>query len=93
VTPIPQLSTRGRRPALIVNPVYKPVRDLPGGAVEANESPHAACRREVAEELGRPPNLQLVRLSDMETCLLLVHSPLVGASTWEPVAESLADDG
>jgi DNA polymerase III subunit epsilon len=29
----------------------------------------------------------------METCLLLVHSPLVGASTWEPVAESLADDG
>ena len=26
--------------------------DLPGGAVEADESPHAACRREVAEELG-----------------------------------------
>jgi ADP-ribose pyrophosphatase YjhB (NUDIX family) len=26
--------------------------DLPGGAVEAEESPHAACRREVAEELG-----------------------------------------
>jgi ADP-ribose pyrophosphatase YjhB (NUDIX family) len=25
---------------------------LPGGAVEAEESPHAACRREVAEELG-----------------------------------------
>jgi ADP-ribose pyrophosphatase YjhB (NUDIX family) len=42
---------------LIVNPVYKPVWDLPGGAVEADESPHAACRREVAEELGldRPP--------------------------------------
>ncbi|HEX4094421.1 MAG TPA: alpha/beta hydrolase [Trebonia sp.] len=29
----------------------------------------------------------------METCLLLVHSPLVGASTWEPVARRLADDG
>ncbi len=42
---------------LIVNPVYKPVWDLPGGAVEADESPNAACRREVAEELGldRPP--------------------------------------
>ncbi len=26
--------------------------DLPGGAVEAEESPYAACRREVAEELG-----------------------------------------
>ena len=42
---------------LVVNPTYKPVWDLPGGAVEADESPHAACRREVAEELGldRPP--------------------------------------
>jgi 8-oxo-dGTP diphosphatase len=42
---------------LVVNPVYKPAWDLPGGAAEADESPHAACRREVAEELGldRPP--------------------------------------
>jgi 8-oxo-dGTP diphosphatase len=42
---------------LIVNPVYKPTWELPGGAAEADESPHAACRREVAEELGldRPP--------------------------------------
>ena len=42
---------------LLVNPVYKPAWDLPGGAAEADESPHAACRREVAEELGldRPP--------------------------------------
>src|SRR5580692_9063847 len=42
---------------LLVNPVYKEPWDLPGGAVEAEESPHAACRREVAEELGldRPP--------------------------------------
>jgi 8-oxo-dGTP diphosphatase len=37
---------------LLVNPVYKETWDLPGGAVEAEESPHAACRREVAEELG-----------------------------------------
>ena len=42
---------------LLVNPVYKETWDLPGGAVEAEESPHAACRREVLEELGldRPP--------------------------------------
>ena len=42
---------------LLVNPSYKELWDLPGGAVEAEESPHAACRREVAEELGldRPP--------------------------------------
>jgi 8-oxo-dGTP pyrophosphatase MutT (NUDIX family) len=47
--------TEGR--VLLVNPVYKDAWDLPGGAVEAEESPHAACRREVAEELGldRPP--------------------------------------
>src|SRR5580693_8348415 len=37
---------------LLVNPVYKEAWDLPGGAVEAEESPQAACRREVAEELG-----------------------------------------
>jgi 8-oxo-dGTP pyrophosphatase MutT (NUDIX family) len=42
---------------LLVDPSYKDPWDLPGGAVEAEESPHAACRREVAEELGldRPP--------------------------------------
>jgi 8-oxo-dGTP diphosphatase len=42
---------------LIVNPVYKAAWDLPGGAAEADESPHATCRREVAEELGldHPP--------------------------------------
>ncbi len=37
---------------LLVDPVYRDTWDLPGGAVEAEESPHAACRREVAEELG-----------------------------------------
>jgi 8-oxo-dGTP diphosphatase len=37
---------------LLVNPTYKDTWLLPGGAVEANESPHAACRREVAEEIG-----------------------------------------
>jgi 8-oxo-dGTP diphosphatase len=47
---------------LLVNPTYKPTWDLPGGAVEKEESPHAACRREVAEELGldRVPGRVLV---------------------------------
>jgi 8-oxo-dGTP diphosphatase len=37
---------------LLVDPVYRDTWDLPGGAVKAEESPHAACRREVAKELG-----------------------------------------
>ncbi len=41
---------RGR--VLVVEPTYKDGWEVPGGSVEANESPRAACRREVAEELG-----------------------------------------
>jgi 8-oxo-dGTP diphosphatase len=37
---------------LIVKPVYKPGWEIPGGMIEDNESPVAACRREVREELG-----------------------------------------
>jgi 8-oxo-dGTP pyrophosphatase MutT (NUDIX family) len=37
---------------LLVEPVYKPQWELPGGALEAGESPWQACVREVAEELG-----------------------------------------
>ena len=37
---------------LLVEPTYKPWWELPGGAVEADESPRAAAAREVAEELG-----------------------------------------
>jgi 8-oxo-dGTP diphosphatase len=37
---------------LLVDPVHRDAWDLPGGAVEAAESPQAACRREVAGELG-----------------------------------------
>jgi len=40
---------------LLVDPVYKPDWDLPGGMVEANEAPIEAARREVAEELGIAP--------------------------------------
>jgi 8-oxo-dGTP pyrophosphatase MutT (NUDIX family) len=37
---------------LLVRPTYRPGWDLPGGVVEADESPRAALRREIAEELG-----------------------------------------
>jgi ADP-ribose pyrophosphatase YjhB (NUDIX family) len=37
---------------LLVNPVYKPGWDLPGGMAEANEPPNMAIRREIKEELG-----------------------------------------
>jgi 8-oxo-dGTP diphosphatase len=42
----------GAGKVLLVDPVYRDTWDLPGGAVEAEESPHAACCREVVEELG-----------------------------------------
>ena len=37
---------------LIVEPTYKPSWELPGGAVEADESPRSAAARELVEELG-----------------------------------------
>ena len=37
---------------LLVKPSYKDGWDLPGGYVEPDESPAAACARELAEELG-----------------------------------------
>lgn len=37
---------------LIVEPSYKPTWEIPGGQVEAGESPREACQREVREELG-----------------------------------------
>lgn len=37
---------------LVVEPTYVPYWELPGGAVEADESPYAAACREVHEELS-----------------------------------------
>jgi 8-oxo-dGTP pyrophosphatase MutT (NUDIX family) len=48
---------------LMVEPTYKPDWTLPGGAVEAGESPYEAAAREVEEELGltvQPGRLLLV---------------------------------
>jgi 8-oxo-dGTP pyrophosphatase MutT (NUDIX family) len=37
---------------LLVDPIYKDFWEIPGGAVELNESPREAARREMLEELG-----------------------------------------
>ncbi len=37
---------------LLVEPTYKRSWEIPGGAVEADESPRMTCAREVEEELG-----------------------------------------
>lgn len=37
---------------LLVEPTYKPYWELPGGVVEADESPRVAAAREITEELG-----------------------------------------
>ncbi|MEH0931114.1 NUDIX hydrolase [Micromonospora sp. CPCC 205558] len=37
---------------LLVKPSYKDHWDIPGGYVEPGESPRAACKREIGEELG-----------------------------------------
>lgn len=37
---------------LLVEPTYKPRWELPGGAVEPDESPYLAAARELREELG-----------------------------------------
>ncbi|GAA2724974.1 MULTISPECIES: NUDIX hydrolase [Streptomyces] len=42
---------------LLVRPSYKPKWEIPGGYVEAGESPLSACRREVGEELGISPSI------------------------------------
>jgi 8-oxo-dGTP diphosphatase len=36
---------------MLVKPTYKPTWEIPGGAVERNESPKQCCHREVLEEL------------------------------------------
>ena len=41
---------RGR--VLLVEPTYQESWEIPGGSVDADESPRAACARELEEELG-----------------------------------------
>lgn len=52
---------------LLVKPTYKSVWEIPGGVVEANESPKAACQREVREELGLELNIGRLLCVDYNT--------------------------
>ncbi|MFG1603136.1 NUDIX domain-containing protein [Actinoplanes sp. NPDC049265] len=57
------LLTDDRGRVLLVEPTYQPYFEIPGGAVEAGESPRAAVVRELDEELGltvRPGRLLVV---------------------------------
>jgi 8-oxo-dGTP pyrophosphatase MutT (NUDIX family) len=49
---------------LLVVPSYKDFLDLPGGYVEPGESPRAAARREVREELAIEPPVGLLLVAD-----------------------------
>ncbi|MBV9023651.1 MAG: NUDIX hydrolase [Streptomycetaceae bacterium] len=49
---------------LLVRPSYKPGWEIPGGYVEAKESPLDACRREVQEELGISPPIGTLLVVD-----------------------------
>ncbi|WP_067171856.1 NUDIX domain-containing protein [Microtetraspora niveoalba] len=42
---------------MLVRPTYKTTWDIPGGALEADESPRAACVRELREELSISPEI------------------------------------
>ena len=46
------LLTDDRGRVLLVEPTYKDYWEIPGGSVEADESPYAAVVRELKEELG-----------------------------------------
>ncbi|MDH6579414.1 NUDIX hydrolase [Kitasatospora sp. MAP5-34] len=59
----------GQGRVLLVDPVYKPAWEFPGGVVERGEAPTDAAQREVAEELG-------LRLETASLRLLAVD--------WEP---------
>jgi len=49
---------------LLVEPTYKPYWEIPGGSVEADESPYAAVVRELKEELGLPVQLGRLLVTD-----------------------------
>lgn len=49
---------------LLVVPSYKDFLDLPGGCVEPGESPRAAARREVREELAIEPPVGRLLVAD-----------------------------
>ena len=66
---------------LIVKPTYKDHWSIPGGVVDENESPRAACIREIKEELGLiVPSLSFICVdyrtatTDRDECLQFIFS-------------------
>jgi 8-oxo-dGTP pyrophosphatase MutT (NUDIX family) len=49
---------------LLVEPTYKDYWEIPGGTVEADESPYAAVVRELEEELGLPVRVDRLLVTD-----------------------------
>jgi ADP-ribose pyrophosphatase YjhB (NUDIX family) len=68
---------------LFVLPNYRPWLDIPGGVVEADEPPKAACRREVAEEIGL----------DLPVGRLLVIDWLPAQGVWGDALNLIFDGG
>jgi 8-oxo-dGTP diphosphatase len=58
---------------LLVKPTYKPGWEIPGGMVEANESPVQACLREAREEIGL--EVQIGRLLCLEYAMADAQGP------------------
>ena len=68
---------------LLVDPTYKPGWDTPGGMAEANEPPHLAAQREIAEELG-------IRI---EATALLVIDWVPPHGPWDDLVAFVFDGG
>lgn len=49
---------------LMLHPTYKPEWEIPGGYIEAGESPVEACQREVYEEIGLQPEIRSLLVVD-----------------------------
>ncbi|MED7950421.1 NUDIX hydrolase [Streptomyces sp. BE303] len=63
--------TEGR--ILVLDPRYKDHAELPGGMVEAHETPRQAAAREIAEELGRRVPVGRLLVSDCNPATLSRH--------------------
>jgi 8-oxo-dGTP diphosphatase len=87
---------------LLVNPTYKDPWEVPGGIVEAKESPAQACVREVGEELGLDIELERLLLVDylsdspekVEALMFIFQGPVLTQAEIETIqlpAEELSE--